>query len=190
MFQLIQKIVLPVLYLRARKHKEVLLSALKNQVDIENPHTLLNFYLKSVGFYLDQSIFEKIDPTDYLEIYDRYGVQLFRTYNIFKYTTYSFEELFTKRVDELYERNPFYTRLIYKAAYKIFDQKTQLETQFCPDHIVTEKKTNGSAVHIGYKFMCPVYESDLGEIVGVLVCEKIRLPTFSEVEHFRQSDLV
>lgn len=184
---LVQKVVLPLLNQRSKKHKAVLLDAMSQGIDIENPTKLLDFYLKTLNYHLDPGVFEKIEGNDYLEIYDRFLVQIFRTYNIFKYTTYTFEELFTKRVDELYERNDFYGRLLLRAANKLWNKKTNFETNFCPEHIVTEKKLNGSAVCIGYKFMAPVYCKDSGDIIGILVCEKIRPPSYAELEQFRQS---
>lgn len=170
---LIKRVVLPILGFRAKKFLKIMNEIEEIGVDLEDSKTTLEMFLQKTGFYVDQGIIEKIDADDFIEIYDPFKVQIFRTFNIYKYSTYTWDELFSKRVDELYERPDFYNRILFKACDSLCQRKLKFITNVCPSHFVTEKKEYGTQVYISYKFMAPVYDTELGNIVGVLVCEKL-----------------
>lgn len=171
---LVKKVILPLLSLRAKKYQKLLSEIQELGIDIDDSKKTLDFFFEKTDFCVDSGILEQIDKDDFIEIYDKFRVQIFRTFNLYKYSTYSLDDLFTKRVDQLYDRPEFYTKLILKSAEKIFSRKSNFLTQFCPEHEVHEKKEFGTSVTISYKFMAPVYDKELKDIVGVIVCERLR----------------
>lgn len=170
---LLKRVVIPLLALRAKKYLKFMNEIEEIGVDLEDSKTTLEMFLEKTGFCLDKGILEKIDKDDFVEIYDPFKIQIFRTFNIYKYSTYSWDELFSKRVDELYERPDFYNRILFKACDNLCQRKSKFIENVCPSHFVNEKKEFGSKVYISYKFMAPVYDTELGNIVGVIVCEKL-----------------
>lgn len=174
---LLKSVVLPILGLRAKKYLKLMSEIKELGVDLEDSKTTLRMFLEKTGFCVDKGIIEKIDDDDFIEIYDPFKVQIFRTFNIYKYSTYSWDELFTKRVDELYERPEFYNKILFKACDNLCLRKMKFIENVCPSHFVSEKKEYGAKVYISYKFMAPVYDVELGNIIGVIVCEKLNHTT-------------
>lgn len=172
--QLIRDIALPILYLRAKKYSDFLNSAKSDHVDLEDSNSSLKYFLDKYDFHVDQEVFDKIAVDDFIEVYDRYAVQIYRSYSIFKYSSFDMEELFEKRMDQLYSRLEIYNKMLFRAADKIYARKSKMLTDFCPNHVVVERKEDPRSVEIGYKFLAPLYD-DLGNIVGVVCCETLKL---------------
>lgn len=170
---LLKRVVLPILGLRAKKYLKLMDEIKEAGVDLEDSKKTLKMFLEKTNFCLDKDVIEKIDKEDFIEIYDPFKVQIFRTFNIYKYSTYSWDDLFTKRVDELYERPEFYNRILFKACDNLCKRQIKFIENVCPSHFVSERKEFGAKVYISYKFMAPVYDIELGNIVGVIVCEKL-----------------
>ncbi|MFN9067173.1 MAG: hypothetical protein ACK5V3_08085 [Bdellovibrionales bacterium] len=59
---------------------------------------------------------------DIIEIYDHQGLQIYRCFNFFKYSSYSFSDIITHHWWDLYERNPFIGKTLGDLAVKIFSQ--------------------------------------------------------------------
>lgn len=180
MMALLRNIILPVLSLRAKKYQLIMAEMEGSGMDLEDSVLTLDYFLSKSDMVLDKEILEKVSKDDFVEIYDKFGVQLFRSFNIYKYTSFTWDEIFSKRMDQLYDRPEFYNKMLFKTAYGVMQRKTKFATNFCPQHTVFEKKENGTAVDISYKFMAPVYDSHLGNIIGVVVCEQIKPPSSSQ----------
>lgn len=175
----VRAIILPILSHRAKRYRQLMASMIESEMDLENSITTFKYFLEQSNFCVDKGIVEKIDKDDFVEVYDKLAVQIFRSFNIYKYSTFTDEELFSKRVDQLYDRPEFYNKMLMKAAFGLFQRKSKLAENFCPTHEVVEKKEFGARVKIGYKFMAPIYDSDSGEIVGVVLCEQLTPQNFS-----------
>lgn len=99
--------------------------------------------------------------------------QLFRTLNFGLLTSYSTHELMTHRFDDLFVRNEFFTKLIWQSAGKILSGERTIIEYFCPPHIVTETRKEKRSVQIEYKCMAPLIDDASGNILGVIVVERI-----------------
>lgn len=172
--QFIRDITLPLFTHRAKKYNQIMNSAHLSGVDLEKTQDCLAYFLDKSGMTLDKDVLGKVSQDDFVEIYDRFAVQIFRSFNLFHFSTFDREILFEKRMDQLYERPEFYNQILFKAAYKVLARKTPFLTGICPSHIVQERKDNPARVEIGYKFMAPVYDGT-GSVIGVLVCETLKL---------------
>ncbi len=172
--QLVRDIALPIFYLRAKKYSHIMASAKDDGVDLENSAECLKYFLEKSNLSVDPEVYERISSDDFIEIYDRYVVQIYRSFNIFKYSSFDLNELFEKRMDQLYSRLELYNKMLFRAADKIYARKTKMLLGFCPNHIVTERKQDPRSVEMGYKFLAPVYD-ELGNIMGVVCCETLKL---------------
>lgn len=148
--------------------------ASKSGINPVDSLALLEFYLNQTELVVDESIFPKISAEDFVEIYDRSAIQLFRTYNIFDFCSFSQDDILNKPMEQLYSRDNFYNRLLFKTAMRIFNRKAEIEVNFCPSHLVYENKKDPSIVEMSYKFMAPVYNK-IGNVVAVIVVENLRL---------------
>lgn len=164
----------PLLQLRSRRRPKLYAEMIQNGFDVTNSVVSASYFLNKSHLYLDDGVLEQIDHRDFIEIYDTYGVQIFRSFNLYLYSSFSEHELATQRMDQLYDRPEFFNKLLFKTAKDLLSQKKTLAYAFCPTHQVVEKKDQGLTVEITYKFMAPVYDKDSNEITGVLVCESIK----------------
>lgn len=163
----------PLLELRSRRQPRLFEEMAQLNLDVTSSIASARYFLNKSHLYLNEGVFEQIDSKDFVEIYDTFGVQIFRSFNLFLYSSFSETELATQRMDQLYDRPEFFNKLLFKTAKDIFNKKRSIAYSFCPTHQVVEKKEHGLTVEITYKFMAPVFDKDTDDITGVLVCESI-----------------
>lgn len=171
--QRVRDITMPLIQWRARKYSYILSLAMSRGVNCEDTRECLDFFLEEAGLDIEDRVKSLISGDDCIEIYDRMGVQIFRSFNIYKVSSFTIDELETKRMDQLFERPEIFNQMLIKSAKKLFSQKLRFLTDFCPSHQVFERKENAIGVDIEYNFMVPVYDST-AEVVGVLVSERLR----------------
>lgn len=179
--QFVYNAIYPVLQLRSRRQLRLFQQMSQLKLDVTDSKTSTKFYLKTSKLYIQDDLFQQMESNDFIEIYDSLGVQIFRSFNLYLYSSFSEEELATQRMDQLYDRPEFFNKLLYKTAKDLFCKKKTIAYAFCPKHTVVEKKQNGLTVEINYKFMAPVFDHESHEIIAVLVCESIK-PLFQNPE--------
>jgi hypothetical protein len=109
--------------LNLTKHLSVYLEIMHELKDEKNyePLTHLKKYLNKLDWKVCE--LEKfISDQDVIEIYDHQGLQVYRCFNFFKYSSYSFADIVSHHWWELYERNPFIGKTLGDLGVKIFTQ--------------------------------------------------------------------
>lgn len=139
-------------------------------LDFSNTVHLLGAGLKKLGFHLPKGLFEKITPTDFVEIYTSDLVPVFRSPNFWETSSYANEEIYTNSYENLFERSEFYQAALNRAAKKVFTGESTLLENPVPEHLAWEK-FGTMKVQIKYKYLASCFDFD-GMIVGALVvCE-------------------
>ena len=156
-----------------RLNLEIYTDVIKQGLDQENSIDVAQTALNHLNLILPEEFYKKLSANDFVEIYSRDGVQLFRTLNVTKLMTYSLETILTSSFEDLFERDEIYTSKIINAASQILNLKTDYIENFCPEHVVSERFGKSSVV-ISYKFMCALKNPFTNELAGVLVSEGIK----------------
>ena len=142
------------------------------ELDYSNTSQFLKAALKQLGLKLQHGLFERILPTDYVEIYTMDLVPAFKSMNFWGNCSYSLDDLYTYPYSELFARDEFYQASLNRSAEQIFTQKKSLIDNPVPEHVAWE--TRGTQKRqIKYKFMAGVYASD-GSLAGGMVVSDIK----------------
>lgn len=170
--QAVKDLVMPLFQVRARRFIEMMDKAEASGVSFDDSKKTVEYFLRSSELHIDEEVLNKIDKEDFVEIYDRFAVQIFRTYNIYNISSFDRETLRSKRMDQLFERPNLLDKICFQTAFKIFARKQKTIYNFCPDHVVVEKKDFPVTANIHFKFMTAVYD-EFDSVAAVLVCEKL-----------------
>lgn len=123
--------------------------------------------LRSLGYVPPEDLFDKILPTDIIEIYDASCIQMFRSLDLFKHISYSFSEIFTFTWMELFERDEFVGQRMLKQAEGVLSGKYKgiLKTDL-PSHVAEEKFSQSRHwIRMQHKMLCPLHRVD-GSMAG------------------------
>lgn len=95
------------------------------------------------GLVLCSDVFEKLEDTDIIEIWDAKGHQLFRSFHGLKFFSYTLEEMFAYPFFELFERESAELEVEYGQVFsKLIRGETQTTIQVdIRPHLVREKRS-------------------------------------------------
>lgn len=133
--------------------------------------------LRNLGYIPPDDLFDKIDASDIIEIYDSNSIQVFRSFELFKHISYSLTEMFSYTWSDLFERDEFVFNRISNTVADVLAGKTKgiIYANF-PDHVVKEKfSAKKHWLKMRLKLLSPVYRAD-GSIGGLI-------SAFQIVEH-------
>jgi PAS domain-containing protein len=112
-----------------------------------------------LGVRPPSDLFERIDPTDYVEIYDAQGIQVFRNFEFCRLITYTLDEILTYGWDELYERSQDLTSTIFGEVARMFGSKATVADLAIPTHTCAEKLSgSGRSFEVKMKFFAPLFK--------------------------------
>ncbi|MES2768674.1 MAG: hypothetical protein V4596_05955 [Bdellovibrionota bacterium] len=118
--------------------------------------------LTGLGFVPSKDLFDKISPTDIIEIYDVSSLQLFRSFELYNHISYSFSELFCFPWMELFERDSFVGQRMLNASNEVLSGKgNDVYLTNMPNHIVKEKfSVSKHWIEMKHRLMAPLNRAD------------------------------
>lgn len=123
-------------------------------------------------------LFDYVTKGDILEVYDNENKQVFRSFDFFRHSTYSLDELFSTPWNELYYRDEIYIHEYMHLLSVLIENKSKdvLLVKTVPPHWVSQLKTNRKASHyLQTKIICLVYDAQ-DNIKGYIHTQKILDP--------------
>lgn len=107
-------------------------------------------------------MFMHMQNDDYIEIYDRDGIQVFRNFGFCKLISYSLHELLIFPWTSLYERDEKVTSQILGAITKIWDANLTLINLDVEPHVAREKTLNKKKMsyRIEMKYFAPLFDEN------------------------------
>lgn len=126
---------------RAQLYLEICQTTLNNGGSLSDTSKLLWYAIRKLGLIPSDDLFEYIENSNVVEIYDSNGVQIFRNHRFFDICSYDFPELFTYSWPELYERDDSIDSMIMGYATQIYNKEceTTISVEDIPYHKMREK---------------------------------------------------
>lgn len=91
------------------------------ELDSTIEHQLVRQFLFRYKMALtDDDVLKTVGPDDFIEIYDAQGIQIYRSWNFFKFCRYTIDQVLTRSWDELYDRPEFITHKLYSLMPALF----------------------------------------------------------------------
>jgi hypothetical protein len=112
-----------------------------------------------------------IEDKHFIEVYNKNGMHLFRSLNIFETSSYTFEDLCCRQWHHLYERPTEAHEKIIRIATEFFTQSrpSRTEADAGPMRIVEKDTLEHLIYHTETKWLIPVFKSDSLEAVLTIV---------------------
>jgi hypothetical protein len=126
------------------------------------------------SFYFEDSIWEKIEKDDGIEIWTPQFGYLFSHGGLRAVSSYSLVDLLTTPWRDLFDRNEIHAKQIERAVVKVIQTSAVVEN-ICPPHVVSEKQpghTVTALVHL--KMLAPVFSKESHLLVGCLAVTSIK----------------
>lgn len=166
---------------------EICQSAKANGIDIRRQSLSLVWWsLRMAGLRPLSDLFDKLDETDIVEVYNEHDQQIFRSFNMFRSISYTLEELFTHEWWELFERDSAITDLLKDLTQKMHAGQKDTIVVNCPAYVIKERFSEHKiAARIQTKLLSPLFSAD-GATAGYISCTKffsIVDQPHSETEH-------
>lgn len=137
--------------------------------------------LKKFKMRPPSDLMTKISASDYVEIRDQNGVQIFGNFNFLKQLSYSVEEIFWYSWDELFSRDKKITELIMSEFIKSVSTATESFDPNIPEHQCWEtRSTGGHTATVKMQMFSPVFGENKS-VRYMLATSKIKRA--SEVSH-------
>ena len=130
------------------------------------------YAIKKLGVKFSSDLFNYIDPHDCIEIYDKNGIQVYRSFNFSKYTSYSLEEILFYPWYELFYREHEILEQMSAVAKQVFSgQISGVSPINIRKHICEEIKGLKYKTEVQFKYICPL-ATEKGDIEYFLAsCE-------------------
>ena len=123
--------------------------------------SLVWYMLRRMGLRPPSNLFELIGPDDYVEIYDRSGIQVFRNLKFCLLISYSIHEILMHPWNKLYARSKESSQQIAIAFEEIFKQKRILTNLGVDPHLAWQTAHGTKRVfHVDMKYFAPLYSSN------------------------------
>lgn len=135
----------------------------------QNDLSLAWWAIRSFNLRPLSDVFSHLKENDIIEIYDKDHVQIFRSFDFFKFVSYSLDEICTHSWWELYERDEKVTEKMIEVANQAVENKNPrtLLAPF-PTHFTTEKFSDQRRVtHIESRLVSPLLNGQ-GEPSGYI----------------------
>lgn len=136
---------------------------------VDRSHSILWWALKEMHMIPRSDVFALLEENDVVEVYNGQSIQVFRTFNLFRYLSYTLEELMCFEWFRLFERDDEITRSMLKVGDDILSGKV-MRTHFpnFPSHYVTEKfSATRMRTLVQHRFISPLSDGG-GGIAGFL----------------------
>lgn len=143
---------------------------LPGELDYESEMEFLKkFLFRYKMMPLSDEVFSHIGPDDFIEVYNPQGIQIYRSWNFFKFCRYTIDEVLSNHWIDLYERPEFVERKILDLMPSFFSKSSAMIPFNIAEHVVTEKKLNPSYKYANkLKFVCPLQDMHTKEIVAAM----------------------
>lgn len=121
-------------------HLNQLRSALNANVELKGDNRRYAWWaLKNMDLIPPEDLFDKIDHSHFIEIYNSEGIQVFRSFELYEHISYTLSEIFSFTWMELFERDQFvFSRMREKVADVLFGKSSIVENPNFPEHVVSE----------------------------------------------------
>ena len=97
--------------------------------------------LARLGLIPQEDIFDKLDKSDVIEIYDKQSIQLYRNLNFFDLVSYSLDDILNRPWWDLYERDPKVTEKLFEIGAGVLSGRTPYTVnvaKIVPKHLVVD----------------------------------------------------
>lgn len=127
---------------RLKFYNEIFSSGMDPETDLVDLKFVWSI-LKKFKMCPPADLIGKLDVSNYIEIRDNRGVQIFGNFNFLKVLSYSVEELFWYSWDELFSRDEKITQLIMQEFIKSVTTATQPFDPNISEHTCWETRSRG-----------------------------------------------
>ena len=113
------------------------------------------YAMGKLGLKIPSNLFSWISDTDCVEIYTDQGIQLYRNFHFFQFSSYSLEDHLTYPYFELYKRPQWLEEEMGKMVALCFQHIEEPLPISVPDHVCVETRSQGSYEgHVHFKKIC------------------------------------
>ncbi|MBO9667684.1 MAG: hypothetical protein J7501_12825 [Bdellovibrio sp.] len=129
---------------------------------------LVESLLNVTGMTIRKEDLDLIDDNQFIEIYSKSGMHIFRSFNIFEASSYTFEDLCCRQWHHLYQRSPEEQEKVLAFAMKFFTQENpaRMETGLGITKIIEKDTLEKLIYRVETKWGIPVFKN--GQLEGVL----------------------
>ena len=115
--------------------------------------------IQMLGVRPTSDLMDRIRPGDFIEIYDRNNIQVFRDFEFCRLITYTLDQVLTHTWDELYERTADLNAKIFAAVERLFTEAQTITDLGIPTHVCNERMSgSGRSYEVTMKFFSPLFE--------------------------------
>ncbi len=146
---------------------------------LTNDNKLIWYALKKLSLVPTGDLFDLLDDSYVVEIYNPQGIQVFRNYRFFEISSYNFAELFIYPWHELYQRDQSIDEQIACYGQKLFSgaYKSTVNVRDIPQHYIDEKfSPEKFSMQMQQKFFAPLKSKLSNDIYAAAVSDVEVLP--------------
>lgn len=130
--------------------------------------------IRNLGATPKSDLLEHITESDYVEIYDNTGIQVFSNFEFCKLVTYSIEEVSFYPWTDLYTRDENTTKQIMTTVERTFFKETGPFKPEIDDHICSENRSNsGREFKVNMKMFSPI-QNKVGQNQFLIATSQIK----------------
>ncbi len=141
---------------------------------LSNDNKLIWYALKKLGLIPTGDLFDLLDDSYVVEIYNPQGIQVFRNYRFFEISSYNFAELFIYPWHELYQRDASIDAHIFEYSKDIFSGavKSTVNVTEIPRHNIKELfSPEKKKLEMQQRYFAPLKSKISNEIYGAALSE-------------------
>jgi hypothetical protein len=118
---------------------------------------------------VNEEVCSRISSDDFIEVYDSQGIQIYRSWNFFKFCRYTIDQVLTKSWGELYERPEFVEKKLLSLMPKLFQGDCDILEYNIQDFILSERYLKPSNKYlVKMKFACPLKDVSTHQVVAFI----------------------
>jgi len=135
---------------------------------LEDGRRLFWATVRRLGLRPVSDFLAEVQASDVIEIYDRNFVQLFRSFNFFKLSGYTLDEVLCRPSLELFRRDPAQTRALLDAAKALFEAAKPATTRlFGPLYVIEERASRARRrLLVQDKLAAPLFDAE-GRVIAI-----------------------
>jgi transcriptional regulator with XRE-family HTH domain len=141
---------------------DICATALENDIDLyDDKFSLIWWACQRLKLRPTSEFFSLLEKGDIVELYGLDFVQIFRTFDMFKYLSYSLDQIFSYEFWELFKRDPSITEETISIAKKyISGEIRSIHWPEFQDHVVEEIfSLRKNKAKIRHKFFAPFFDN-------------------------------
>ena len=162
---------------KAQIYLEICQDTLQGGGDITDTPKFLWYAIRKLNLLPGHDLFELLEDSDVVEIYNNQGVQVFRNHRFFDISSYDFPEIFVYPWHELYGREAHITDEIMKYAISVFSGECQktIDMSHVPRHRLTENfSPEGFVMTMDERYFSPL-KSKIGQNIHAVAISKVEV---------------